>query len=102
MPQYIVKIKKTDKSKKYPKSPIFQGFFEHFSLICYMVFFTFFVQSLHECKIIQGRNLPTDFGIWQVFSDDLKDGLGFLTVIGCEAALDQVALVTVGLQEVLL
>ena len=97
MPQYIVKNRKTDKSKKYPKSPIFQGFFEHFSLICYMVFFTFFVQPLHVYKIIQGRILPANFGIWQVFSDDRKDGLGFLTVIGCEAALDQVALVTVGL-----
>lgn len=102
MPQYIVKNRKTDKSKKYPKSPIFQGFFEHFSLICYMVFFTFFVQSLHECKIIQGRNLPTDFGIWQIFFDYTEKLLGFLTVIGRKAALDQVALVTVGLQEVLL
>ena len=97
MPQYIVKNKKTDKSKKYPKSPILQGFFEHFSLISYMVFFTFFVQPLHQCKIILGRNLPTDFGIWQVFSDNLKKGLGFLTAVCRKSALNQVALVSVGL-----
>ena len=95
MPQYIVKNKKVDKSKKYPKSPIFQGFFEHFSLISYMVFFTFFVQPLHQCKIILGRISPTDFGIWQVFSDNLKKDLCFLTIIGSKAALNQVALVSV-------
>ena len=97
MPQYIVENRKVDKSKKYPKSPIFQGFFEHFSLINYMVFFTFFVQSLHECKIIQGRNLTADFGIWQIFFDYTEKGLGFLTAVCRKAALDEVALVTVGL-----
>ena len=95
MPQYIVKNKKTDKSKKYPKSPILQGFFEHFSLISYMVFFTFFVQPLHQCKIILGRILPTDFGIWQVFFDNLKKGLGFLSIISSKTALNEVALVSV-------
>lgn len=97
MPQYIVEIRKTDKSKKYPKSPIFQGFFEHFSLICYMVFFTFFVQSLHEYKIIQGRKLSANFGIWQVFFDYTEKLLGFLTAVCRKATLDEVALVSVGL-----